>query len=80
MRHEGNHWNAYYAMPGTMDGAILLGSICMAAIVESPARKTAFMDMMRDVVGEVVAAKTGSQVSWPEGAKPAPEHERAGHA
>ncbi len=23
MRHEGNFWNAYYAMPDTMDGAIL---------------------------------------------------------
>jgi hypothetical protein len=39
MRHEGNMWNAYYAMVGTMEGAIPLGSIAMAAIESNEKRK-----------------------------------------
>ena len=32
MRVEGDFWRAYYAMPGTMEGALLLGSIAMGAV------------------------------------------------
>lgn len=80
MRHEGENWNAYYAMPGTMDGAIFLGSIRMAAVSPNyPERKAAFMDMMRDIVADIIEMETGQRPTWPEGAQPAPEHERAGH-
>lgn len=78
MRHEGAMWNAYYAMPGTMDGALLLGSIAMR-FVENVDRKNAFMDMMRDAVSDVIFEQTGLRPTWPEGVQSAPEHERAGH-
>lgn len=79
MRHEGASWNAYYAMPGTMEGAIPLGSIAMRFVVNNPERKQAFMDMMRDAVSDLIEETTGHRPSWPEGAHAAPEHERAGH-
>lgn len=79
LRHEGELWNAYYAMPGTMEGAIFLGSIRMAAVVDSPARKHAFMDLMRDVVTDVIQEKTGLRPTW-GGPETAPEHERGGSA
>ena len=78
MRHEGANWNAYYALPGTMDGAIFLGSIAMR-FVENVERKNAFMDMMREAVADLIEEQTGQRPTWPEGAQPAPEHERAGH-
>ena len=48
LRHEGNFWNAYYALPGTMEGALFLGSIAMAFVVENTERKELFMAMMRE--------------------------------
>lgn len=79
MRHEGNNWNAYYALPGTMDGAIFLGSIGMRFIANNPDRKAAFMDFMRDAVGDLIEELTGQRPVWPEGAHSAPESERSGH-
>ena len=77
MRHEGNSWNAYYALTGTMSGAIPLGSIAMRANAE---RKQAFMDMMRDMVADIIEEESGHRPTWPEGPQPAPETERAGHS
>jgi hypothetical protein len=79
MRHEGESWNAYYAMPDTMDGAILLGSIAMRFIVDNEERKTAFMDFMREAVADLIEEATGQRPIWPEGPHTAPEHERSGH-
>lgn len=79
LREEGGNWNAYYALTGTMQGAIFLGSIRMGAVVNHPDRKKAFMDLMRDLVGEILADKTGASVMW-GGAKAAPENERSGNA
>lgn len=79
MRHEGNMWNAYYAMPNTMDGAIPLGSIAMAAIESNEGRKQAFMDMMRDIVADIIEDKTGVRPTW-GGLQGAPEHERSGNS
>ena len=78
MRHEGAMWNAYYALTDTMDGAILLGSIAMRFVTDAD-RKTAFMDMMRDAVGDLIFEETGQRPTWPEGVQVAPERERAGH-
>jgi F0F1-type ATP synthase membrane subunit a len=78
MRAEGSLWNAYYAMHDTMTGAIFLGSIRLASVVDNPARKQAFMDMMRDAVGDTLKEVTGTSPTW-GGAAPAPEHERGGH-
>lgn len=76
LRHEGKFWNAYYALPDSMDQAILLGSIAIAA-VERQDRKQAFMDLMREVVGDLLEEKAGQRPTWPEGAQPAPEAERS---
>jgi hypothetical protein len=78
MRQEGGNWTAYYALPDSMDAPILLGSIRMGAIVGNPERKQAFMEMMRDIVGDIIEDKTGHRPTWgtPESA---PEHERSGN-
>lgn len=78
LRHEGANWNAYYALPGTMDGAIFLGSIAMR-FVQDIGRKNAFMEMMREAVSDLIEEQTGQRPTWPEGVQAAPEHERAGH-
>lgn len=78
MRHEGTFWNAYYAMPGTMDGAIPLGSVAMR-FVATQERRDAFIGFMREAVSDLIEETTGVRPTWPEGAKPAPESERAGH-
>lgn len=80
LRQEGDLWNAYYAMPNTMEGAIFLGSIRIAAVMRDDARKQAFIDLMREVVGDTIKDTTGVQPQWPDGPQPAPEHERAGRA
>lgn len=80
LRHEGNFWNAYYAMPGTMDGAVLLGSIAMRFVVGNTDRKNAFMDMMRGAVTDLLEEQTGARPTWPDGPQTAPESERSGHA
>lgn len=79
LRHEGGYWNAYYAMPNTMDGAVLLGSIAMGAVTRSPARKAEFMALMREVVADTVGEKIGVRPVWKE-PDAAPEAERSGHA
>ena len=79
MRHEGENWNAYYALPDSMDEPIFLGSIRMGAITSNPERKQAFMQMMREVVSDIIEAKTGVRPIWGEPTT-APEHERAGQS
>lgn len=79
MRHEGNYWNAYYALPDSMEGAILLGTIAMAIIVGYPDRKDAFMGLMREAVADIIEERCGTRPTFPDGAEPAPEHERSGH-
>jgi hypothetical protein len=79
MRHEGDNWNAYYATPDTMEGAVYLGSIAMRFVVGYPQRKEAFMDLMRDGVSDLIEEETGERPIWPNGEQPAPEHERSGN-
>lgn len=76
LRVEGSMWVAYYAMPNTMDGAIMLAMIQMALILD-PDRKKQFMDLMRDCVGDIIADATGTRPEWPDPPQPAPEQERA---
>jgi hypothetical protein len=78
MRHEGNMWNAYYALTNTMADANLLGSIAMGAIENNRERKQAFMEMMRDIAADIIEDKTGVRPTWQD-LQTAPEHERAGH-
>lgn len=78
LRHEGAWWKAYYALPDSMECAILLGSIRIQ-FVGTPARKDAFMALMREVVTDILEEETGTRPTWPEGPQPAPESERSGH-
>lgn len=78
MRVEGDKWNAYYAMPDTLVGAIFLGSIPMK-FVENNERRHAFISLMRDCVADIIEEVTGERPTW-TGEIPAPEHERSGNS
>lgn len=79
MRQEGNMWNAYYALPDTMNDALLIGSIAMAAVEESEERREQFLNLMGDFVADMLEKQVGfrPEMSDPE---PAPLHERGGNA
>jgi len=79
LREEGTYWNAYYAMPHTMEGAHLLGSIRMSLIMTNDGLKEQFMALMQHAVGDVLKEIShGNVVEWGDREK-APEHERPGH-
>jgi hypothetical protein len=78
-RHEGTMWSAYYAMPDTMDEAILLGSIAIGTVARSVERREEFVQLMRNVVADIVESETGLRPVW-GGLQAAPESERAGHS
>ena len=77
LRREGSWWRAYYAMDGTMDGAIELGSIRMKIVDEHKDRKDAFIALMREGVADIIEEKSGARPTW-GGEEAAPESERAG--
>lgn len=79
MRAEGQWWNAYYALPDTMNGALHLGSIRLTAVQANENLKLRFMATMRELVDDVIADKAGMRPSW-GGPETAPAHERAGHS
>lgn len=79
LRVEGNFWNAYFALPDTMEDAILLGGVAMAVVTGHPERKAAFMGLMREAVADILEHASGTRPTW-NGAQAAPEHERAGRA
>lgn len=78
MRVEGTMWNAYYALCNTMEGAILLGGIKLAFVLDNPERKQAFLDIMTSIVADHLETHTGQRPEWD--IKDAPEHERGGRA
>lgn len=80
LRAEGPNWNAYYAMPNTMNGAIWLGSIKMTLVPEPSPRHAQFIDLMREAVADIIETTCGVRPTFPDGPQPAPEHEKAGHA
>jgi len=78
LRREGKNWNAYYARPDTMDGAIWLASIRMDLVEGDPRVKAGFMDLVRTVVDGIVRELLWTdEIGWET--RPAPEHEKAGH-
>ncbi len=79
MRQEGANWVAYYAMPSMMEGALFLGSIRMKFVADRRDRMTAFMDFMREAVGDIIEEETGVRPVW-GGPQTAPESERSGSA
>lgn len=80
LREEGKFWNAYYALPDSMEDAILLGSIAMRFVAGNQERKDTFMGLMRESVSDILEEQTGHRPTWPDGPQRAPEHERAGHS
>ncbi|MEO1637766.1 MAG: hypothetical protein AAFU41_00795 [Pseudomonadota bacterium] len=70
---DGEWWHGYYAMPGTMEGALLLGSIRMQ-FVQDEARKQAFMSLMQEAIGDILEAEIGERPSHYNVA-PGPAHE-----
>lgn len=74
LREEGTLWNAYYAMPDSMEGALFLGSIQMR-FVDNEERKWAFIDLMTKAVADIIEEMTGERPVWNEPQR-APEHER----
>jgi hypothetical protein len=79
LRQEGADWNAYYALPDTMEGARPLGSIKLSIVMANPALKAGFMTLMREVVADLVQRRTGLKLDW-RAPEVAPEHERSGNA
>jgi hypothetical protein len=77
-REEGTFWNAYMALPDTMENARLIGSISMGAVRQSPEIKDAFMDVMKRVLALAIEGATGEVPDhWIT--EKAPESERSGH-
>lgn len=66
-------WVAYYALPDTMEGALMLGCIRMAA-VQAPQHKEAFMTLMQNVISRIMINELGLSPRWQ--IQPAPEAER----
>ena len=77
-RQEGDWWNVYMAQPDTMEGARLIGTILMGAVINNPERKQTFMALMQEVFADAVKSVTGERPTEFE-EQAAPEHERAGH-
>lgn len=76
LRVEGDYWNAYYALPGTMVGAALLGTIRMRFVQDEP-RKDAWMAMMKEAVSDIIEETCGERPVWPFEPTAAPEHEKS---
>jgi len=81
MRHEGDWWVAYYAMPDTMDNAIELARIKMGLVTQAnkQARKEGFMRLMKHCVSDMLEEVMGQRPTWPLPPQAAPESERSGH-
>ena len=79
LRVEGDYWNAYYALPDTMEDSIHLGSIRMCFVGGHKKRKKFFMRLMQEACADIIEEATGERPTWNE-PTPGPEHERSGNA
>jgi hypothetical protein len=77
IRGEGEFVNAYYALPDTMDKALLLGSMHRSLLEASPELFEDWKKMMWAVVAMLIEDIAGVAPGAPN-ETPAPEHERAG--
>jgi hypothetical protein len=62
-RLEEDRWVAYWAHPTTMELAIFLGSIHIAA-VQDERRRQAFMALMIEAATPIVEEAAGGKVEW----------------
>jgi hypothetical protein len=75
MRIEGDMRRAYYALPDTMEGALYLGELHMAA-AELPGFRQRFLHLMRDAVTSLIQQRTDITMAWPNAPQAEPDHER----
>lgn len=79
LRVEGKMWNAYFALPNTMEDSIYLGSILLKSAMINPEIKQGFIELMSTAVSDIIESVVGVRPeSWNE--QPAPEHEKSGNA
>ena len=76
-RVEGSWWNAYLAMPDTIEGAILMASMPIRVAKESPEITEAFKELCRQIF-EHALGHPEAELRYEE--YTAPEHERSGSA
>lgn len=78
-REEGEFVNAYYALPGTMDGALLIASVKVGALRQTPGAFEDYQALVRKIVAQL-CREAGVPITdeWTTG--PAPTHERTGRA
>ena len=74
MRAEGENWNAYYARPDTMEGALWIASIRLS-LVQDQNRRQRFIDLLTDTLTSLLP---GAVESWTQ--QQAPPSERSGSA
>lgn len=79
MRVEGDWWVAYIAPLTTMEGALELGRVHMR-VATIPSQKLVALEFFKGAMSAAIEAVGGSDLVWPTGPMPAPEHERAGRA
>jgi hypothetical protein len=77
IRVEGGTVNAYLAKQGTMDGAMLIGSIARGIVEKDRRLWENWKAVMTDAISSVIKGIFDQEPEMIE--RPAPEHERAGH-
>jgi hypothetical protein len=63
VRVTGDTLTVYYAEPETMEAALVIGSISLAAVRQQN-RKREFIDLMEAVVGDIIEEATGIRPTW----------------
>lgn len=76
-RIEGANWNAYWALPDSMRGAVFIASTRFAVVDGKPDRKREFMAFVRAAISDIFFEQYGDRPQWPEPeGRAAPDHER----
>ena len=75
MRHEGDYWNAYYALPDTMAAAYFVASIRYSFVVNNPIRRLAFVQVAKGCVADIIEVNFGQRPRF-EPETRAPENEQ----
>jgi hypothetical protein len=79
-REEGNLWNAYWALPNTMEDAILIASVKMGVVRSNADLKQAFMEFVRLAASRLLGEQFGDGVAEWQDPVLAPVSEKSGNA
>lgn len=77
-RTQGNFWHAYFAPLDSMEGALLMGTIGIGVIENSPHRKQQFMDLMKGIFDDFCQDQFKAKPIWHDPVT-APTHEESGN-